>query len=96
MLLSSRVGAKPLTTPAGLERAVAGSRSRALVEDVEGASRGCSQLLDYMRIDHRCFDIRVSEVFLDLRYNAHRCDIAPLVGDIRLVVQELIYLAAVK
>jgi hypothetical protein len=30
------------------------------------------------------------------RYNAHRGDIAPLVTDIRLVVQELIYLAALK
>ncbi len=30
------------------------------------------------------------------RYNAHRGDIAPLTADIRLVVQELIYLAALK
>ena len=30
------------------------------------------------------------------RYNAHRGDIAPLAGDIRLVVQELIYLADLK
>jgi hypothetical protein len=30
------------------------------------------------------------------RYNAHRGDIAPLAADIRLVVQELIYLAALK
>jgi hypothetical protein len=30
------------------------------------------------------------------RYNAHRGDIDPLLGDIRLVVQELIYLAALK
>jgi hypothetical protein len=30
------------------------------------------------------------------RYNAHRGDIAPLAGDIRLVVQELIYLAQLK
>ncbi|MCU1251634.1 MAG: hypothetical protein JWQ49_4663 [Edaphobacter sp.] len=30
------------------------------------------------------------------RYNAHRGDIDPLLGDIRLVVQELVYLAALK
>jgi hypothetical protein len=30
------------------------------------------------------------------RYNAHRGDIAPLTTDIRLVVQELLYLAALK
>jgi hypothetical protein len=30
------------------------------------------------------------------RYNAHRGDIAPLLADIRLVVQELIYLAKLK
>jgi len=30
------------------------------------------------------------------RYNAHRGDIAPLAADIRLVVQELVYLAALK
>jgi hypothetical protein len=30
------------------------------------------------------------------RYNAHRGDIAPLVNEIRLVVQELIYLAGLK
>jgi hypothetical protein len=30
------------------------------------------------------------------RYNVHGGDIAPLTGDIRLVVQELIYLAALK
>lgn len=30
------------------------------------------------------------------RYNAQRGDIAPLVGDIRLVVQELVYLAGLK
>ena len=30
------------------------------------------------------------------RYNAHRGDIAPLAGDLRLVVQELIYLAGLK
>lgn len=30
------------------------------------------------------------------RYNAHRGDIAPLAADIRLVVQELIYLAGLK
>ena len=30
------------------------------------------------------------------RYNAHRGDIAPLAADIRCVVQELVYLAALK
>ena len=30
------------------------------------------------------------------RYNAHRGDIDPLLADIRLVVQELVYLAALK
>lgn len=30
------------------------------------------------------------------RFNAHRGDIAPLAADIRLVVQELVYLAALK
>jgi hypothetical protein len=30
------------------------------------------------------------------RYNAHRGDIDPLLSDIRLVVQELVYLAALK
>jgi len=30
------------------------------------------------------------------RYNAHRGDIAPLTVDLRLVVQELVYLAALK
>ncbi len=30
------------------------------------------------------------------RYNAHRGDIAPMTADLRLVVQELIYLAALK
>lgn len=30
------------------------------------------------------------------RYNAHRNDIDPLLGDIRLVVQELVYLAGLK
>ena len=30
------------------------------------------------------------------RYNAHRGDIDPLLVDIRLVVQELVYLAGLK
>jgi len=30
------------------------------------------------------------------RYNAHRGDITPLTVDLRLVVQELVYLAALK
>ena len=42
------------------------SRTRARVDDVEGASRWCSELLDDVRIDHRRLDVRVPEVFLDL------------------------------
>jgi hypothetical protein len=30
------------------------------------------------------------------RYNAHRGDIDPLLRDVRLVVQELLYLASLK
>ena len=35
-------------------------------QPVEQASRGCSQVLDHVRVDHRGFHVRVSEVLLDL------------------------------
>jgi hypothetical protein len=44
----------------------ASSRPRALVDDVERAARGVSELLDYVCVDHRRLDVRVPQVFLDL------------------------------
>ena len=62
---------------------------RCLHESAWNLSRNCKQAMPKLKdVGDRSAHSR--------RYNAHRGDIEPLVVDIRLVVQELIYLAGLK
>jgi hypothetical protein len=62
---------------------------RCLLEPAWNLSRNCKQAMPKLKdVGDRSAHSR--------RFNAHRGDIEPLVGDIRLVVQELVYLAGLK
>lgn len=62
---------------------------RALGEPSWNLSRNCKQAMPKLK------DIGDKSAH-SRRYNAHRGDIDPLLLDVRLVVQELVYLAALK
>ena len=62
---------------------------RCLREPTWNLSRNCKQAMPKLK------DVGDKSAH-SRRYNAHRGDIEPLVSDIRLVVQELVYLAGLK
>jgi hypothetical protein len=62
---------------------------RCLAEAAWNLTRNCKQAMPKLK------DIGDKSAH-SRRYNAHRGDIDPLLGDIRVVVQELIYLAGLK
>ena len=62
---------------------------KALQEPVWNLSRNCKQAMPRLK------DVGDKSAH-SRRYNAHRGDIDPLLADIRLVVQELVYLSGLK
>ena len=59
-------GYSGIAAAGAIDRAAAFLRRGARLEDVERTSRRVAELLDDMRIDHRRFHMRVTEVLLDL------------------------------